>query len=236
MTLAPLAPLARRGDAEVSATELYDTALDAHTAGVPARLWVRDADGSRSLPLARWCAAGPGDPADVEALEELRRELPPGAAVLDLGCGPGRHAAYLTDRGVGVLGVDTSCRAVALTRARGARAVRGDALDVPLTGRWDAVLLLDGNIGIGGDPHRLLRRVRELLTPEGRLLVELDVAGSTDAGAVRLSDGVRTSGGFPWARVARQDLPTVATAAGLAVLRDWTTDARAFALLGKVPS
>jgi hypothetical protein len=44
------------------------------------------------------------------------------------------------------------------------------------------VLLLDGNIGIGGDPHRLLRRVRELLTPTGRLLVELDVDGVTAVG------------------------------------------------------
>jgi len=233
VTAAPLAP---RRSAEVSPTELYDTALDQSAAGLAAELWVTGRGGSRRLPLARWCAAGAGDPADVEALEELRRVLPAGAAVLDLGCGPGRHAAYLTDRGVGVLGVDTSCRAVALTRARGARAVRGDALDLPLTGRWDAVLLLDGTIGIGGDPHRLLQRVRALLTTAGRLLVELDVQGSTDAGPVRLSDGVRTSGGFPWARVARQDLPTVATAAGLAVLRDWTTDARAFALLGKVPS
>ena len=31
-----------------------------------------------------------------------------------------------------------------------------------------AVLLADGNIGIGGDPAALLRRVSELLAPQGR--------------------------------------------------------------------
>jgi hypothetical protein len=140
----------------------------------------------------------------------------------------------------------TSRRAVAMTRARGARAVWGDGLgccwatnpdgDADVAGRWDAVLLLDGNIGIGGNPHRLRRRVRELLTPTARLLVELDVDGVTAVGPARLDDGVRTSAAFPWARLSLRDLPGTATATGLAVLQEWTTDDRAFAFLGQVPS
>lgn len=246
MTLAAQSPEVGRAREQVSATSLYDAALQRHAAGLPAELRVICGTGTRSLPLERWCAGSDAcEPADVLAMEVLRRAVPAGAAVLDLGCGPGRHTGYLTDRGLVVLGVDTSRRAVALTRARGARAVWGDGLGclgaspdggAAGAGRWDAVLLLDGNIGIGGDPTRLLRRVRQLLSATGCLLVELDVADVTDAGAVQLSDGVRTSAAFAWARLSRRDLPATAHAAAMTVLQEWTTDARTFALLAPVPS
>lgn len=109
---------------------------------------------------------------------------PADAAVLDLGCGPGRHSAHLARRGRRVVGIDTSPAAVLLTRTRGVHAVRADALgplpDGPQHGPagWHAVLLLDGNIGIGGDPLLLLRRARDLLRQDGRVLVELDRGGS----------------------------------------------------------
>jgi SAM-dependent methyltransferase len=245
VTFVPFTPEARPGRVEVSAAQLYDTALHRRSTGLPAELWVDTGSGARRLPLSRWCApSGTCDTADIRALETLRRVLPAAATVLDLGCGPGRHTGYLTQHGLLVLGVDTSHTAVALTRARGANAVWGDGLGcLPArpdgaspAGRWDAVLLLDGNVGIGGDPCRLLRRVRELLTPTGLLLVELDADGVTDSRRVRLSDGTRTSAGFAWARLAGRDLPAAAGAAGLQVLRTWMTDVREFALVGPVPS
>ena len=48
---------------------------------------------------------------------------------------------------------------------------------LPGEGRWDTALLADGNIGIGGDPVALLARVRELLAPEGRVVVDLAAPG-----------------------------------------------------------
>src|ERR1051325_5565980 len=38
----------------------------------------------------------------------LAKELPPGAAVLDLGCGEGRNALFLAERGFDVTAVDVS--------------------------------------------------------------------------------------------------------------------------------
>ena len=39
-------------------------------------------------------------------------------------------------------------------------------------------MLLDGNLGIGGDPVLLLRRVRELLAPDAEILpANLKVSG-----------------------------------------------------------
>src|SRR3954464_2213367 len=56
--------------------------------------------------------------------------LRPGHRVLDVGCGPGRHARALATRGIEVVGVDISARFVELAAGgapRGAAFVRGDA-------------------------------------------------------------------------------------------------------------
>ena len=110
-----------------------------------------------------------------------------------LGCGPGRHLHELSGRGVYALGVDLSAVAVDLACSGGARAMVADIFgDVPGAGSWRTALLLDGNIGIGGDPVRLLTRLRSLLTDEGVALVELDPTGIRHAAAARAT---RTGGG-----------------------------------------
>ena len=140
-----------------------------------------------------------------------------------------------------VLGVDCSAAAVAMARARGVHATCADVLGPLPDGHplgpvgWSAALLLDGNIGIGGDPVRLLCRVRELLLPDGVVLVETDVDGITERGSVRLRAGRVTSRPFPWVRLA---LPALVADAhvrpGFAVTDAWSTDGRRFALLGPV--
>ena len=72
--------------------------------------------------------------------------------VLDIGCGPGRFVEALASRGIPVLGVDISRSAVDQTSRRGVCALFRDINDrLPGEGRWGTVLLVDGNIGIGGD-------------------------------------------------------------------------------------
>jgi SAM-dependent methyltransferase len=51
-------------------------------------------------------------------LEALTRRLPPGARLLDLGCGTGIDAAHLAARGYTVVAIDASPQMVARTRAR----------------------------------------------------------------------------------------------------------------------
>ena len=129
--------------------------------------------------------------------------------VLDIGCGPGRFVSTLNAQGVAALGVDIARTAVALTRAQGLPALLRDVFAaVPGEGRWPTVLLMDGNVGIGGDPGRLLDRIRELLGPAGRLLVEthpydavhdlLDVRFSVDGRDEGPQFGARSWGPTPW--------------------------------------
>jgi SAM-dependent methyltransferase len=69
--------------------------------------------------------------------------LAAGAAVLDVGCGPGRHARALAERGLRVTGVDISPEFVALARAGappGATFEVADARHLTYEGEFDLVL------------------------------------------------------------------------------------------------
>jgi SAM-dependent methyltransferase len=105
--------------------------------------------------------------------------LRPGEVVLDVGCGPGRHAHALAGRGVRVVGVDISERFVALAAAEArpdAAFARGDARALPFRdGVFDAALsLCQGGFGLPADPGTpddgsVLAAMVSALRPGGRL-------------------------------------------------------------------
>ncbi|MGI8627739.1 MAG: class I SAM-dependent methyltransferase, partial [Geodermatophilaceae bacterium] len=138
-------------------------------------------------------------------------------STLDVGCGPGRLSAALTERGVSAMGIDVSAEAVKLARKRGATALRRDVFScVPGQGRWPNLLLADGNIGIGGDPVALLRRVQTMLAPGGQAVVEVDPPGQgVSSRLIRLEVDDMVSSWFPWARVAADAIGDLAEHAGL---------------------
>jgi SAM-dependent methyltransferase len=152
------------------------------------------------------------------------------ASTIDLGCGPGRITGALTSMGRMALGVDVSPQAVRYTRRRGAPAVRGDVFDpLPAEGRWRCAVLADGNIGIGGDPTRLLRRCRDLVAADGAVLVEVDPPGSGSwRGDVTISDGARVSEAFAWAFVSADCIAAYAERAALRLVESWSEATRWF--------
>ena len=174
----------------------------------------------RSLPLARWM--GDHGHADDSLLSRCH------GATLDVGCGPGRLTAALTDRGIMTVGIDISPVAVAMTRMRGAIALQRDVFGaLPAEGRWDHLLLADGNIGIGGDPLHLLRRCRSLLGPSGTLILDLEPPGSgLLVEHVRLEHAGHLSDPFRWCWLGIDSLPAVARSAGLRLRAVWSADDR----------
>lgn len=189
--------------------QLYDRALDGE------RCWVRYDDGRvKKLPVRRWLGGSGGDATFDRAVVGLCR-----GPTIDLGCGPGRLVAHLVQRGVPALGVDLSATAVELARRSGAPALRRDVFEpLPGTGRWQTVLLADGNVGLGGDPRRVLGRATELLRPGGRCLAELDgTTSGVDVGWVRLESHRTIGPWFRWASVGIDCVPSLAAEAGLAV-------------------
>ena len=141
-------------------------------------------------------------------------------ATLDVGCGPGRLVGALAARRIPAMGIDVSREAVRQTRVRGALALRRDVFStMPGEGRWAYALLADGNLGIGGDPVRLLARLADLLTPGGRVIAEV---ADTGTGLVRERrqfrvDG-RLSAPFDWAVVGLDAIAEVAADAGMRVI------------------
>jgi SAM-dependent methyltransferase len=183
---------------------------------------IEHADGRREpLPVDQWCDGRPGD----DAL--LDRCLGP---TLDVGSGPGRLTVALAERGLPALGIDVTPYAVEMTRAAGGSALLRDVFGrVPGAGRWETVLLADGNIGIGGDPPALLRRVCALLHQRGRAIAELGDETRTEW--IRLRGPAGASDWFRWSHVDADAIGAYAEAAGLRVGELWTAAGRWFAEL-----
>jgi SAM-dependent methyltransferase len=152
---------------------------------------------------------------------------------LDLGCGPGRFAASLQQRGLPALGVDNSAAAVDMTRRRGGTAIHRDLFaPLPAEGRWEQVLLTDGNIGIGGDPAQTLRRAADLLAHDGIVVVEIDSPVTVSCYEwLRWETGHYLGQWFPWSRIGAAALGDIARAAGLCVIQVVNIHNRVIAVL-----
>lgn len=102
--------------------------------------------------------------------------LEPGMRVLDVGCGPGRHAHALAERGVSVHGIDISRRFVELARASappGATFERLDARSMSFDAEFDAAICLcQGAFGLmtaDGHDGDVVAGMARALRPAGRL-------------------------------------------------------------------
>ncbi len=172
--------------------------------------------------VGRWRA----DADPVDQLVVTRCEPP----VIDLGCGPGRMVVALTESGMPAVGVDASRVAVELSRARGGPTLLRSLADpLPAEGRWGTVLLMDGNIGLGGDVRTLLARCAELLVPGGLIVAEVDPDRARDQ-LIGLggSEGGRA---LDWVRIGIDGVVHRAADLGLLVVEEWSSSGRSFVAL-----
>jgi SAM-dependent methyltransferase len=114
------------------------------------------------------------DPATLAALEELARELPPGAAVLDLGCGAGVPVTRWLAQRFAVTGVDLSAKQLEMARrlVPAARLLKADMTDISLAPEtFDAVVALHSIIHVPRAEHSaLLGNIHRWLKPDGGFL------------------------------------------------------------------
>lgn len=184
--------------------------------------------------------------------------LEPGMRVLDVGCGPGRHAHALAGRGVEVVGVDISQRFVDLaTRDAppGASFVRADARDLAFDAEFDAAIsLCQGAFGLAGGPGApldgdgaVLDGIARALRPGGRVAVSafsayfqvrwLEDADTFDAHAgvnherteVRDEHGVAVPADLWTTCFTPRELRLLAGRAGLSVRAVWSVTPGAYA-------
>jgi SAM-dependent methyltransferase len=216
-------PIIHRGHFGAGRGEPYGRALAESRGGM---LSLHSIDGSHRphrLDVGSWVRSA--TPADLTVLDGAM------GPTLDVGCGPGRMVRAAAARAIPALGIDIAPHAVARTRVDGSFALLRSVFHrVPLEGRWQTILLMDGNVGIGGDPEELLRRCRVLLAPRGSIVVEVDADPDL---AVRsfctvMDDDGNESEPFPWARIGRMAVEEVALRAGLTVIAHWEAAGRHF--------
>jgi SAM-dependent methyltransferase len=109
-------------------------------------------------------------------------ELEPGARVLDVACGHGRHSVELARRGFRVTGVDLSPRSIDLARETARKEnldvdfVLSDARELDFESEFDAAInLFTSAIGYFDDElenQRVVDRVARALRPGGSFLVD----------------------------------------------------------------
>jgi SAM-dependent methyltransferase len=108
--------------------------------------------------------------------------LAAGDRLLDVGCGPGRHAHAFARRGIEVMGVDISQRFVDIATAEapaGATFLRADARALAFDAEFDAAIsLCQGAFGLAGGPGApldgdgdVLDGIARALRPGGRAAV-----------------------------------------------------------------
>lgn len=112
---------------------------------------------------------------------EQRLDLRAGSSVLDLGCGHGRHAIALAQRGCTVTGIDLSesflevARRQAAAQAVELRLLLGDIGALRYDAEFNAAICLFDAFGFFDDAHclRILQGAYAALRPGGRLLLDL---------------------------------------------------------------
>jgi SAM-dependent methyltransferase len=107
-------------------------------------------------------------------------KLAPGARVLDVPCGPGRHSCALAARGYQMTGVDLS--STCLGMARDLAVKKGldvtwehrDMSDLPWKQAFDAAFAMGNSLGYADDDHdaRFLQAVARALRPGGRFVLD----------------------------------------------------------------
>jgi SAM-dependent methyltransferase len=109
---------------------------------------------------------------------EARLPLPAFRRILDLCCGPGRHARWLFEDGYDVTGLDRDPVVVDAARraAPGVTVVCMDAREIKrLQGPFDGILILWQSFGYFSEPENVaeLKSILQLLRPGGRLLLDV---------------------------------------------------------------
>ena len=119
--------------------------------------------------------------------------------MLDVGCGPGRHALALADAGHEVVGLEPSADGVFAARRRGVDARLGDVAAPPADlGTFDTFLLLGGGLELLGtteDPKTVLDALASLARPGAQVIGNFE-----GEPAASHSSAVPRCGGLPRSR------------------------------------
>jgi len=167
---------------------------------------------------ADYAVCSPGaDPATLaDARARFAAQLPPGARVLDVGCGPGWDAERLRELGLRACGLDRSRGMLAVARSCGVPLLLGDMRALPVRdGALDGLWVCASFLHLPKrDAPRALGAFRRALRPGGVLYV-----------GVKQGEGERWveygAGSRFFAFYSEEELDALLAAHGFALLAGW---------------
>ena len=170
--------------------------------------------------IAEWYASTRSPTVGVPDVAAFVRPLPPGARVLDLGCGDGAPITRLLVReGFAVTALDSSAEMIRRLRAGcpGVTAQRERAEEARFpAGSFEAVVAWGVLFHLSAaDQRSLIPRVAEWLAPGGRFLF-------TSADAEGTREGVMDGVTFQYVSLGRDEYGRLLTGAGAFLVEDYT--------------
>jgi len=106
-----------------------------------------------------------------------------GKMLCDLGCGPGLYAQRFADKGAKVVGVDFSKHSLNYAKSRSESSIfylQADYLEDDLPDGFDVITLIYTDLCVLSPGQRsiLLNRMKGMLNPEGRIVIDVSGMGS----------------------------------------------------------
>jgi len=98
--------------------------------------------------------------------------------ILDIGCGPGRHAIYLQQKGFDITAIDSSSLIINVCKKRGIKNVQTgniENLDELTTKEYDTILLMGNNLGLLQNKKKapeLLKKMYKITTDNAIIIAE----------------------------------------------------------------
>ena len=169
----PAPPPAKKAPAPVAVAAVTK---DATSRGKPWFVDLFDEDYLRTLPFLTPQATQ----AEAEFVLDTM-SLAPGAQVLDVGCGYGRHAMELAARGFHIVGLDLSTPLLvrggeeAHRRGLTINFIRGDMRELDFENQFDGAYCLFSTFGYFDDEtnKKTLQNIARALKPNGKILIEI---------------------------------------------------------------
>lgn len=113
----------------------------------------------------------------------IQSRIKPGSRLLDLGCGPGIYAEWLTDWGHSVTGIDINTKAIEYARNQNThiKYIEGNYITDFPDGKFDAIIMIYCDMGTHSDDERdlLLKNCFDALEPGGKLIFDVFDSGIT---------------------------------------------------------
>ena len=115
--------------------------------------------------------------AEWSPLEQRAIEFAKGK-ILDIGCGAGRHAVYLQEKGFDVIGIDNSRGAIKVCKARGLKKafVRPiEDVDKFKADSFDTIQMFGNNFGLFGsfeNARTILKKFARITAPDAQIIAQ----------------------------------------------------------------